>query len=163
MSYTEMQYFLCSVSEAQLILQHLENSLHESQDLFHPLTTESTDDTHDPSNASPDSFTTLTVTTEQDTISMTLMITYSLSADSNSSFSTLHSSNPSSRSSTNNPYAQHSYSRPASDAANPLACLVELLHDYDQFQPQNLLVAYIHDPGTGASKKKSLWEPSNDD
>jgi hypothetical protein len=54
-------------------------------------------------------------------------------------------------------------SGPASDAANPLSCLAELFNNYEEFQPQNLMVAYVHDPGTGTPKQKSLWEPSSDD
>jgi hypothetical protein len=54
-------------------------------------------------------------------------------------------------------------SGPASDAANPLSCLAELFNDYEHFQPQNLMVAYIHDPATGTSKKKSPWEANSND
>jgi hypothetical protein len=41
--------------------------------------------------------------------------------------------------------AWHS-SGPASNAANPLSCLAELFNNYEEFQPQNLMVAYIHLP-----------------
>jgi hypothetical protein len=52
---------------------------------------------------------------------------------------------------------------PASDAANPLSCLAEIYNDYEQFQPQNLMVAYVNDPGTGKPVKKNPWEPSGEE
>jgi hypothetical protein len=51
-------------------------------------------------------------------------------------------------------------SGPASDAANPLSCLAELFNDYDQFQPQNQMVAYVYDPATRTSKKKARGKPA---
>jgi hypothetical protein len=52
---------------------------------------------------------------------------------------------------------------PQSDAANPLSCLAEMFNDYNEFQPQNLMIKYVHDDATGAPKKKNPWEPSHDD
>jgi hypothetical protein len=52
---------------------------------------------------------------------------------------------------------------PASDAANPLSCLAEIYNDYEQFQPQNLMVAYVNDPGTEKPAKKNPWEPSSEE
>jgi hypothetical protein len=48
---------------------------------------------------------------------------------------------------------------PTSDAANPLSCLAEIYNDYEQFQPQNPMVAYVNDLGTGKPVKKNSWEP----
>jgi hypothetical protein len=50
---------------------------------------------------------------------------------------------------------------PASDAANPLSSVAEIFNDDDQFQPQNLMVAY--DVTVGRSVKKSPWECSSDE
>jgi hypothetical protein len=49
---------------------------------------------------------------------------------------------------------------PASDAANPLSSVAEVFNDYNQFQPQNLMVAY--DVTVGRPVKKSPWECSSD-
>jgi hypothetical protein len=54
-------------------------------------------------------------------------------------------------------------SGPASDAANPLSCLAELFNDYAEFCPQNLMVAYVHDPAVGRPVKKSPWEASSEE
>jgi hypothetical protein len=42
--------------------------------------------------------------------------------------------------------------------ANPLNCLAETFNNYDQFQPQNLMVAYMHNGTTGVPQKKHPWE-----
>ncbi len=57
----------------------------------------------------------------------------------------------------------HCTAGPASDAANPLSCLAEIYNDYEQFQPQNLMVAHVNDPGTGKPVKKNPWEPSSEE
>jgi hypothetical protein len=38
----------------------------------------------------------------------------------------------------------------------------QVTYDYEEFQPQNFMVTYVHDLGAGASKKKTTWEPSSE-
>jgi hypothetical protein len=52
---------------------------------------------------------------------------------------------------------------PASDAANPLSCLAELFNDYAEFTPQNIMVAYVHDPAAGKPVKKGPWEANSEE
>jgi hypothetical protein len=41
--------------------------------------------------------------------------------------------------------------------------LWQLFNEYEECQLQNSMVTFVYDPGTGALKKKSPWEPSSDD
>jgi hypothetical protein len=52
---------------------------------------------------------------------------------------------------------------PASDAANPLSCLAEIFNSYDEFKPQNEMIAYENDAVSGKPRMKSPWEPSSEE